>query len=84
MSVSENQLQPVTVKWTDRWLVYQRLQELSIPCQCNATQPLRAQIDSPLAALQLWSISQQLNASREQLVEHLQRCWAKFNESDMG
>lgn len=65
----------VEVSWADRWYVYQRLQQLAIPCSCAIDQPLRVQITSTLAAIQLWSISRQLNTSRQELVKWLERCW---------
>ncbi|MEM6715010.1 MAG: Asr1405/Asl0597 family protein [Cyanobacteria bacterium P01_C01_bin.147] len=60
-----------------RWDVYLRLKEHSIPCTCKHGQPLRVQIHTVGAALRLWSILQTLTASREVMVERLQRCWKK-------
>ena len=65
----------VEVSWADRWYVYKRLQELAIPCTCAIDQPLQVQITNTLAAIQLWSISRQLNASRQELVKWLERQW---------
>ena len=67
--------QVVEVPWCDRWLVYHRLQELDIPCFCATHQPLEAQVSSPTAMIQLWSISQQYSASRQELIDWLQICW---------
>ncbi len=64
----------VEVSWADRWYVYQRLQQLAIPCSCAIDQPLQVQITSTSAAIQLWSISRQLNTSRQELVKWLERC----------
>ncbi|PSP19566.1 MAG: hypothetical protein BRC58_00195 [Cyanobacteria bacterium QS_8_64_29] len=83
MTASEGQraqFQTVAVNWTDRWQVYQRLQQLSIPCRCAASQPLQVRLDDPLAAVQLWSISQQLTASRAELLARLRRCWNKHSQ----
>lgn len=65
----------VEVSWADRWYVYQRLQQLAIPCFCAIDQPLQVQITSTLSAIQLWSVSRQLNTSRQELAEWLERCW---------
>jgi hypothetical protein len=51
------------------------LQDLSIPCQCETNQPLRVEINSSIAAMQVWSVCQQLIAPRNYLVSWLQRCW---------
>ena len=67
--------QVVGVNWADRWQVYQRLQELEIPCQCLANQPLQVQLQNPTAAIQLWSAVRQLTAPRHELVRWLARCW---------
>lgn len=65
----------VEVNWLDRWQVYQRLQELDIPCWCEANEPLKVEITSPLAAIQLWSVMQQLTASRQALISLLKLNW---------
>ncbi|TVP62687.1 MAG: hypothetical protein EA343_10255 [Nodularia sp. (in: Bacteria)] len=65
----------VGVDWADRWQVYQRLQELDIPCWCEANQPLKVEISNPLAVVQLWSVMQHLTASRQVLIGNLENCW---------
>jgi len=65
----------VGVDWADRWQVYQRLQELDIPCWCEANEPLRVGISNPLAIVQLWSVMQRLTASRLDLIGGLEQCW---------
>ena len=65
----------VEVSWADRWQVYQRLQELEIPCWCATEQPLSVHIADVAAAIQLWSVIKQLTASRQELVRTLERCW---------
>lgn len=79
MSFSPNlELQPqqvVEINSTDRWQVYHRLQDLSIPCQCGVNQPLRVEINDSITAVQVWSVCQQLTASRNYLITWLQRCW---------
>lgn len=63
------------VEWVNRWQVYQRLQELDIPCSCEPNQPLRVEINNPLAMVQVWSVIQQLTASRQDLIFSLEQCW---------
>lgn len=65
----------VEVNWADRWQVYQRLQELAIPCSCAIDKPLQVQITDAMAAVQLWSVLRQLNTSRQDLVRWLENCW---------
>ncbi len=67
--------QVVEITFVDRWQVYRRLQELSIPCQCGANQPLTAQINDVAAAIQLWSVIRQLTVPRCELLSCLERCW---------
>ncbi|NJL39468.1 MAG: hypothetical protein HC840_09320 [Leptolyngbyaceae cyanobacterium RM2_2_4] len=67
--------QLVSISRSDRWQVYARLQELDIPCICLGDGRFQAKIDTPLAALQLWSVIYQFTSSRRQLVEQLERCW---------
>ncbi|MGH2412349.1 MAG: Asr1405/Asl0597 family protein [Microcystaceae cyanobacterium] len=67
--------QAVDINWGDRWPVYQRLQELQIPCQCFPNQPLQVQLDCPTAAIQVWSVVKQLTSSRNELVHWLDSCW---------
>lgn len=65
----------VEVNWADRWQVYHRLQELQVPCQCLANQPLQVEINTPLATMQLWSILRRLTASRPESLSWLECCW---------
>ena len=78
MSLSERELedsQILEVSWSDRWQVYQRLQELDIPCWCQIDRPLRVQINTAIAAVQVHSVLRQLNAPRQDLVRWLGHCW---------
>lgn len=71
-------MQPLTFKQVnqaDRWQVYQRLQELDIACECSINQPLRVEIHSPTAAIQLQSVIKQYTADRPSLVQWLECCW---------
>jgi len=58
------------VNWADRWQVYQRLQELAIPCWCATDQPLRVETDVAAVSLCVG----QLTAPRQDLVRALERC----------
>jgi len=64
----------IEVNWADRWQVYQRLQELHIPCWCSTNQPLTVEIANTASAIQLWSVTRQLNASRQDLIFTLKEC----------
>ncbi|MEL6398823.1 MAG: Asr1405/Asl0597 family protein [Cyanobacteria bacterium J06626_4] len=59
----------------DRWNVFHRLQELSVPCHCTAGQPLTVTIDSPATALQVWSVIRRLTLSRSAAIASLETCW---------
>lgn len=65
----------IGVNWADRWQVYQRLQELDIPCCCETNQPLQVEINNPLTVVQLWCVMQQFTASRQDLIWTLERSW---------
>lgn len=78
MESSEQKSDPgemIEVNGTDRWQVYQRLQELTIPCWCEPNQPLRVQLHNAGDAVQFWSVSRQLTASRQELAQWLESCW---------
>ena len=67
--------QAIAVDWCDRWQVFHRLQELNICCWCEANQPLVVEIESAIAAIQIWSVTRQFTSSRQQLISTLERCW---------
>jgi hypothetical protein len=58
-----------------RWDVYNRLQELAIPCECHCGTPLQVQITTATDAIQLWSVVQHLTSSKQVTIGHLERCW---------
>lgn len=60
-----------------RWDVYNRLQELSIPCQCACGQPLRIDVKNPAMALQVWSVVRRLTQPRAKKIAALENCWKK-------
>ncbi|MCG8367517.1 MAG: hypothetical protein MJA27_29805 [Pseudanabaenales cyanobacterium] len=59
----------------DRWQVYHRLKELDIPCRCRAHQPLKVEVNSTQAAIQVWSVTMQISKPRQDLVQWLKYCW---------
>ena len=59
----------------ERWSVFRRLKELSIPCQCSCGQPLKVKINTVATAIQVWSVTQQCLSPRSTLVARLERCW---------
>jgi hypothetical protein len=65
----------VQVDPVSRWTVYHRLAELAIPCRCAYGQPLQVQITTAIAAVQLWSVIQQVTAPRSTQVDWLTRCF---------
>ncbi|MDZ7956766.1 MAG: hypothetical protein RMY34_02465 [Aulosira sp. DedQUE10] len=67
------------VNWADRWQVYQRLQELDVPCLCESNQPLQVEINSPLAIVQLWSVMRQFSVSRQDIISSLEKSWLRDN-----
>ncbi|BAY10395.1 Asr1405/Asl0597 family protein [Calothrix sp. NIES-2098] len=66
---------------SDRWRIYYRLQELMIPCSCPADGSLRVQVNSLQAEMLVRSTVMQFLASRQELVDWLERCWHDTAES---
>lgn len=66
----------VSVPRIDRWRIYHRLQELKIPCWCLPDGSLRVEVQNSMGALLLRSVVQQFVASRQEMVNWLERCWA--------
>ncbi|NJR65244.1 MAG: hypothetical protein HC772_07865 [Leptolyngbyaceae cyanobacterium CRU_2_3] len=71
----------VSIVRSDRWQAYQRLQELDIPCACPSDGSFQANLDTPLAAIQLWSVMRQSTISRRGLCDWLNRCWKLSSSS---
>ena len=59
----------------DRWRIYHRLQELMIPCCCPVDGSLRIEINHGMALILLCSTVMQFTASRQELINWLERCW---------
>lgn len=76
---SNNQYSAVQSRFTihsqDKWPIYRRLQKLGISCSCVAYQPLTVEVDRPIEAIQVWSVTQQIMQPRSQQVRRLQTCW---------
>ncbi len=68
--------QVVKVSRGDRWIIYRRLQELHIPSCCPADGSLWVAVNTCTDAILVRSTVQQLVASRPELVQWLERCWA--------
>lgn len=67
--------QVLQIPLCDRWQIYHRLQELMIPASCPPDGSLHVQVNSLLAAILVRSTVMQFLASRQELVEWLERCW---------
>jgi hypothetical protein len=67
--------QVVQIPLSERWQVYQRLQDLKIPCSCFSDGSLRVQVNSCITALLLRSTLMQIQKPRQELIEWLERCW---------
>ena len=59
----------------ERWNVFNRLRELSIPCECACGQPLQVTIETATIACQVWSVVQRCTLSRHASIDYLERCW---------
>jgi hypothetical protein len=68
-------LHAVAVPRGDRWRIYHRLQELTIPCWCLPDGTLRVEVQNSTGALLLRSVVQQFMAPRQEMVNWLERCW---------
>ena len=64
-----------TVLCEDRWQVYYRLKELGIQAQCQGFRPLKATIQTPAEAIQLWSIVRRISTPRTELAAKLETTW---------
>ncbi len=59
----------------DRWQVFARLQDLSVPCECTCHHPLRVEATSPTAVLQIWSVVRSTTLPRHSMIAALENCW---------
>jgi hypothetical protein len=67
--------QVIAVPRGDRWRIYHRLQELMISSHCTADGTLRVEVNHATELLLVYSIYQQFTATRQELVNWLERCW---------
>ncbi|AFY89981.1 Asr1405/Asl0597 family protein [Chroococcidiopsis thermalis] len=72
---SDPNVQVVEIPVSDRWRIYHRLQELSIPCCCPADGSLVVEVNSAIAAFLVRSTVQHFLATRQELLDWLERCW---------
>jgi hypothetical protein len=75
LNISVSVTHVVSVSRIDRWQIYHRLQELMIPCWCLEDGSLRVEVQNGISALLLRSVVQQFVASRQEMVNWLERCW---------
>jgi hypothetical protein len=68
--------QTIQVSRSDRWCIHQRLQELMIPSWCPDDGSLQVAISTPINAILVRSAVKQCIASRNELVDWLNRCWS--------
>jgi len=55
-------------------MLYQRFQELNIPCNCPLDGSLRVDIRTGLDIILIRSVVQRMTASRTELINWLERC----------
>jgi hypothetical protein len=65
----------VDVSRIDRWPIYHRLQELTIPCWCLEDGSLMVEVNDSIAAVLVRSVVHQFVASRQELLKWLENCW---------
>jgi len=65
----------VSAPFSDRWQIRQRLLDLDVPCSCTSDGQLWAAIETPLAAIQVWSVFlHNGNCSRQGKISWLNHC----------
>jgi hypothetical protein len=65
----------IKLRSIDRWMIFYRLQELSIDCKCGYGQPLQVHIQTASTAIQVWHVIQRVTAPQTALIDYLERCW---------
>lgn len=58
-----------------RWLLYNRLRDLGITCECKAYQPLRIQLENANTVIQFWQVFHRFHSSRQEQRKRLETCW---------
>ncbi len=59
----------------DRWSIFARLQDLSVPCECTCGQPLQVSAVSPTAVLHIWTVVRSTQMPRDAAISALETCW---------
>lgn len=72
---SDFNAQIVEIPVSDRWRIYHRLQELMIPCSCPPDGSLVVEVNDAIAAVLVRSTVQHFLATRQELLDWLNRCW---------
>lgn len=72
---SEFQGYVITVARSDRWVIHQRLQEMSIASACPFDGSLRVDVSTGMDILLIRSIVLRMTADRADLMTWLERCW---------
>ncbi|WP_375468101.1 Asr1405/Asl0597 family protein [uncultured Nostoc sp.] len=67
--------QVLQIPLSDRWRIHHRLQELKIKSYCPPDGSLRVQVNNLLEVILIRSTVMQFLASRQELLEWLERCW---------
>lgn len=78
-SSSHPSYQVLDVARSDRWFIQNRLQELAINCWCPSDGTLWVEVHHSLQALLVRSTVHNLNASRQEQIDWLDRCWQTAN-----
>ncbi|MEH1941946.1 MAG: Asr1405/Asl0597 family protein [Nostoc sp.] len=73
--------QVLQIPLSDRWRIHHRLQELKIKSYCPPDGSLRVQVNNLLEVILIRSTVMQFLASRQELLEWLERCWHYSDES---
>ncbi|BAZ14367.1 hypothetical protein NIES4071_62100 [Calothrix sp. NIES-4071] len=73
--LESQKLQIINIPFAERWQIYHRLQELTIPCWCPDDGSLRVYINSVLTAILVRSTLMQFFANRAELIDWLEQCW---------
>ena len=82
VSPSAHWFNDLTLTPVDRISIAQRLKELAIGCEACQTKHLRVCIKNCCDAIQVWSVVQQVTASRCTLLNHLENCWQSPERPD--
>ncbi|WP_088240272.1 Asr1405/Asl0597 family protein [Calothrix rhizosoleniae] len=68
-------VQAIDIPISDRWQIYHRLQELQIQCWCPVDGSLQVKVTSYIDVILIRSTVIQFTASRQELINFLEKCW---------